>query len=359
VDEPALAANRDASADEPGLAPLTLQDLAAFLRNPVKAFFRHRLRVFFAEPDAAQADDESFGGDGLERWSWVDDLLRASRAALEDEAAAVAPEHIQNVLRHQLTRLQRAGGLPLAGPGQQMQAALMQALCPTLAAWQALRAEYPLAPDRLALRLAHPQQPGLVLDDTLTALRGSAQGRPAWVELQASKLADPGGKTGPALPRVDKLLLAWLRCLASSAIGRPTDGVVIGEGAVVRVTATPDAEAARKILFDLMLACHAGLTGDRPLPTAVKTGYAFLERSDRAAEVYDGDAAGHRHGEGQEPCLARLFPDFASLAADPAFDAASRRLYAPYREWLAEHVHVELLGVPAAPEVLSEQAADV
>jgi exodeoxyribonuclease V gamma subunit len=359
VDEPALAANSDASADEPGLAPLTLPDLAAFLRNPVKAFFRHRLRVFFAEPDAAQADDESFGGDGLERWSWVDDLLRASRAALEDEAAAVAPEHIQNVLRHQLTRLQRAGGLPLAGPGQQMQAALMQALCPTLAAWQALRAEYPLAPDRLALRLAHPQQPGLVLDDTLTALRGSAQGRPAWVELQASKLADPGGKTGPALPRVDKLLLAWLRCLASSAIGRPTDGVVIGEGAVVRVTATPDAEAARKILFDLMLACHAGLTGDRPLPTAVKTGYAFLERSDRAAEVYDGDAAGHRHGEGQEPCLARLFPDFASLAADPAFDAASRRLYAPYREWLAEHVHVELLGVPAAPEVLSEQAADV
>ena len=55
--------------------PLTVQALADFLRNPVKAYFRHRLRVSFDDLDPPVADDEPFGSPGLERWVLILSLI--------------------------------------------------------------------------------------------------------------------------------------------------------------------------------------------------------------------------------------------------------------------------------------------
>ena len=49
---PAAAAPADA-----GGMVITTQGLAAFLRNPVKEFFRHRLQVTFRDLDAAAGDE--------------------------------------------------------------------------------------------------------------------------------------------------------------------------------------------------------------------------------------------------------------------------------------------------------------
>ncbi|WP_077038369.1 exodeoxyribonuclease V subunit gamma, partial [Pelomonas sp. KK5] len=51
---------------EEGEVPLRLADLATFLKNPVRAFFRRRLDVSFRDDDAVDEDDEPFGLDG---WS--------------------------------------------------------------------------------------------------------------------------------------------------------------------------------------------------------------------------------------------------------------------------------------------------
>ena len=141
-----------------------------------------------------------------------------------------------------------------------------------------------------------------------------------------------------------------MRCLASAACGCPSDGILIGEGAVVRVSA-PEADAARALLLDLMRACGEGLRGHEPLPTAVKTGCAWLDQPAKAAAVFEGQFNSPLPGEGKEACLARLFPDFASLQAQPRFAVASRRLYQPFLEWLDRHVSVQLLEPdPAAPD---------
>ncbi|MDE2456939.1 MAG: hypothetical protein KGL43_25390, partial [Burkholderiales bacterium] len=101
--------------------------------------------------------------------------------------------------------------------------------------------------------------------------------------------------------------------------------------------------AAKTTLLDLMRACQDGLSGDHPWPTAVLTGLAFVNDSDRARQVYEGSDFGGPGGEGRDACLARLYPDFAALSGEPEFATCSRLLYAPYQDWLAGHVRIEAL----------------
>ena len=340
-------------------APITLHQLADFVRNPVREFFRHRLQVRFADADEATDDDETFGGQGLLRWSWIDEVLRAWRresdATTGRHQGSASPEAIRRFVCAQLARLARAGRLPIGAPGRAVQAELLRAIEPMLATWQAEEFEYPAAHARLRLRLVHPDHADLVLDDWLVGLRSAgASGTPCWIELQASKLArEGGGKTSPA-PREDKLVAAWLRSLASAACGSPASGVVIGDGAVARVEAI-DRDAALPVLLDLMHAYRDGLTGSEPLATAVRTGCAWLDGSTKTREVFEGASFGTKPGEGREACLARMYPDFESLEAAASFETASRRLYAPYREWLAARVDVRILdSSPATQEAGDE-----
>ncbi len=342
----------DDAADGAG-RELTVQMLVAFVRNPVRAFFRQRLQVVFDEMDTAAEDDENFASQGLDRWALIDEVLRGCQRWADAAADAPDPDELAGFLQQQLASLQRAGRLPMAGPGRHAQAALLDAVLPMATAWQQALAAHPLPRDKLPLRLVHPADAGLVFDDWLVGLRAAtAHGAPVWIELQASKMADAGTKKGGPVLRADKLVGAWVRCLASAACGSPAVGIVIGEGAVVHATPPPQADALAT-LAALMQACREGLEGSQPLPTAVETGLAWLDKPESARKAFEG--AFKRTGEGQEPCLARLFPDFASLAAHPGFEAATRRLYGPYALWLARHTQVTLLATDHAEEDAADE----
>jgi exodeoxyribonuclease V gamma subunit len=336
-------------------ARLMVQGLAAFLRNPVKEFFRHRLQVSFTEPAAADEDDESFSSHGLDRWALIDEVLAECRRQMAAQAPHQPQGQLQHLVQHQVARLKRAGRLPLAGPGRQVEVELVATAMPMLQTWQSLQAEHSQACDKLPLRLIHPLDDGLVFDDWLAGLRSAGDGgAPVWIELQASKVADAGkAKSGPR-PREDKLLSAWVRCLATAACGHAVSGIVIGEAAVVRVS-SPDRNSAMHTLLDLMLAWREGLRGDQPLPTAVKTGMAWLAESGAARIAFEGAYRSPVPGEGKEDSLARLFPDFDTLVDDPGFETATRRLYEPYRQWLASHTVVELLTTEVTPAEASDE----
>jgi exodeoxyribonuclease V gamma subunit len=199
--------------------------------------------------------------------------------------------------------------------------------------------------------LAHPDAADVILDDWLVGLQSSDEqiGSAVWIELQASKIADKKLESA----RADKLLTAWVRCLASAACGQPAGGFVVGADAVVRVT-PPTREAARSTLLALMQDCHGGLRGDTPVPTAVLTGLAFLNDPAKARLTFEGSDHGGV-AEGGEACLARLYPDYAALCATAGFESSTRRLYEPYREWLAHQVAVEELPDHAAVEGLGDE----
>jgi hypothetical protein len=56
----------------------------------------------------------------------------------------------------------------------------------------------------------------------------------------------------------------------------------------------------------------------------VKTGLAWLSKPESARAAYEGQFRSPVPGEGQEACLARIFPDFVSLAGHSDFDAATQ-----------------------------------
>jgi exodeoxyribonuclease V gamma subunit len=303
------------------------------------------------EGDAS--DEETFAADALHRWALLDDVLRATRAQVEGGASALASPPgsaseagaVAALVEREVARLRRAGRLPLAQPGRAAESVLVQTLVPMAARWQAALAEHPEACAKQPLRFEPPADAGLVLDDWLVGLRRGHEGaRPVWIELQASEVAKARERGEPTL-REDKLLVAWVRCLASAACGCPADGLLIGPGAFVQVS-PPAREEAQAVLGRLLQACAAGLEGDEPLPTAVRTGLAYLRDAGKAKSVYEGDDAGKMRGEGEEACLARLFPDFGALRSRPGFDAVTRQLYEPFIGWLAAHVHAQVLPGP-------------
>jgi len=316
---------------------LTLPQLASFLRNPVKAFFAERLQVRFREPDEEVGDDELFASEGLDRWRLLDDVLQAARAAMGPgfEQAGDDADRLRELVHREAARHQRAGRLPMAGPGEQARDEVIATLLPMVTQWQVLRAAHPRPCAPQPLRLAWPATPAsppapvLRLEDELSPLRRSLDEAepPVWIDLQAGRLA--GGKK--LLPRGEKLLLPWLRCLASAACGRPARGVLVGSDVVVHVQ-PPDEAQARESMLELLQAFHEGLAGDRPLPTAVRTGLAFLFNPERARDTFEGGPASR--GEGEEPCLARLYPDFHALANERDFEPATHRLYERFAAWL-------------------------
>jgi exodeoxyribonuclease V gamma subunit len=105
-----------AALDPPQAQPrLTLSVLGRFVRNPVRAFFEHRLAVRLSDEDAAAQDQEPFGLDGLENWSLQDELIRVQRAAVD---AGAAREVCAASAAGALRRPRRVAARRLRAPGR-------------------------------------------------------------------------------------------------------------------------------------------------------------------------------------------------------------------------------------------------
>jgi exodeoxyribonuclease V gamma subunit len=195
---------------------------------------------------------------------------------------------------------------------------------------------------------------GLCLNDWLTGLRGTGpagegsgggNGAAVWLELSPGRLCADAKK---GQPRGDRLVTAWVRMLAASACGVAVEGVIVGRDACVTVRPWP-AERARAALGELMQAWREGLHGSgAPLPLAPRTALALVRGVADLAGVYEGSDFGPRHGEADEACLARTFPDYAALAADGRFEALAQRLFAPLAAWIEADVQVEVFDTDGA-----------
>jgi exodeoxyribonuclease V gamma subunit len=322
---------------DPG-TPLTVAALARFLKDPVREHFRLRLGVVFRDADEAAPDDEAFDLAGLEEHAVLAGALDRLRAVLQGQPerpgdAAALRRQVEDCV----ASLRRAGGLPMAALGRRSGQELVEALLPMLRRWEALQRQYPQACERVPLRQEHA---GLLLDDALAGLRATAAepDRQVWLELVPGRLCR--GDRRPAV-RPERLLGAWVRTVAAAACGLPVRGVLVGRDATVSVEPMPVAEAAAA-LAGLMRAWREGMTG--PLPLACRTALARAADAADVAAVYDGGP--YLHGEVEEPCLARLYPDYEALTADGRFPALAERLYGPIVRWTRDRVSLQLHPAP-------------
>ncbi|OFA08528.1 exodeoxyribonuclease V subunit gamma [Duganella phyllosphaerae] len=297
---------------------LKLGALAGFLRQPVRYFFRERLAVVFGEAAQLGDDEEPFSFNALERYLLEDTML-------DDDADTEQLEDIADKLTERAGQLARQGALPIGLVGRQYQRQLVTSLAPVRHAWLTLRQRYSQPAPKLALSLdLGPVQ----LDDWLDQLRSDGAST-VWLMQMSSRVADKQGRA-----RGDKLIAMWIRQLAAAAAGLPVTGYLVARDMIVTMAplAGDEAMQALRVLAALW---RDGM--DRPLPTACKTALALVGEGESKADprtVYDGGF--ELQGENQDLCLARLWPDYSALSAQPDFERASQDLYGPLARWLEQ-----------------------
>ena len=291
-------------------APLDVQSLVRFFKNPVSAYFKERLGVAFWRTDEEPGDTEVFSYDGLENFQLVKDQTR-------DWPAPMHAQDLAATIQRQLDALQRAGGLPMQGLGQLKKMELQSTLGAMAQAWAEVGQEFALAADRVALGFSHS---GVEVRDWLDGLCQNELGERTWVMLEPGKITT-GGKQ--CLPLKDKLLRPWWLSLLAAASGHALQGRVVGQDGTLKILPM-DAAPAREVL-DLLLSVW--LQGQQtPLPLPLKTALtmaagdfsddpaAHAKMLQEAEKVYDGDEGyGENRGEVKDMCLARVFPDFDAL----------------------------------------------
>lgn len=338
--------------------PLTMAQLAQFLRNPAQVFFRQRLNVVFQDMDTEPEDEESFGLNALEEHQTVDTLTDEVLADLDawlatHEGQADDSEARSAALREQvrarLGRLRRSGRLPMGALGVWTQQSLERTLLPMLIAWQQ---EVARAPHLAARRAVRIEQDGVVLQDWLDHLRVSdeADALPTWLDLAQGKLAkSKPTKKEPAKPRLDKLRLAWVRSVVAACEGVLLQGVVVGSDATV-CCSPMEPLVAQDDMRTLLRVWRAGL--DAPLPLPMRTALAKVAEEEPES-VYEGGFM--RDAEADDPCWSRLYPDFDALNADGRFESLADEVWGRMQAWAANHVTV-VMHEPVMDGAISDDA---
>lgn len=319
--------------------PLTIRELGDFLSNPVRSFFRQRLRVAFESEDAASENHEPFEVDALQAWQLQGELIRAQIKAMERGEDNLEPAALER-----LERMHRSGDLATGGFGEVIGEELLAPMAELFVEYRKALARWP---DRLEhqyeIRLDVPRDGRtLTVDDWLDDLRAGPEGALGRV------LLDPGTLVKDSRYRGDRLVPYWVRHVAAQIAAGPVTTVIVSKVGVAEFSPL-DPQVAHAWLRALVAAWDEGAR--RPLPLAVKTAFAWLrklpdsfdgtresvpaETWDAARAVYEG--SGRVRGERETNAyLHRAFADFDALVAHDEFlTLATTLLWPVYRAPLA------------------------
>ena len=296
--------------------PISLDALGRFLRHPVRTFYTQRLQVKLERDAERNEDAEPFDIDKLGGWGLRDQVI----AAVERQLVENPDRPSADCLDAAITRLSRAGHLPMPPFGGAWVEQLTTELTSPLARYRTLVAAHPERLPNQGVRFEHD---GLVLEDRLSGLRAAADGQRLCLTLQASELVKDEHLKWYHLVR------PWPAHLAAQ-LAAPTTTWLLGPGNAI-ILAPLDREAAEALLTRLLRGYVEGITA--LLPLACKTAFDRLEAAAgnskaKPHETYEGGT--HRQGERDDhPGYGRFWPDYAALCADARGQTLIDQLYAP------------------------------
>ncbi len=326
---------------EPGLClpdELPQWDLArltAFLKDPVKFFFRQRLKVQLENNDSRLGSSEDFSLDALQRWQ-LQQRLQQQLALAIDEG-----RDWEMALKQQLTRLAQEGLLPQAGAGVLLQQQLSQLLSPQAQSYANLVAAQQgekLAPLWLEFQAASQH-----CGDWVRGLRRSPDGN----LVQYQWLVGALYKNKQL--RYSQLLSPWLHQLLCAASGYPLQIRLLAVDGQITLPAMAKTQA----ISQLSQLCHwLGEALCRPLPVELHTALLWLQAElpeaqapddklqDKLTRVYQGDGFSSGRLDNNR-YLQRAFPDFDALWQQGEMAVVAGALYQGLRQYLKDSAVAE------------------
>lgn len=319
--------------------PLKLNELANFLKDPVKSFFNQRLEVYFNDQDPSSEDIEPFKLDALELWSLREELIDAQLLALRQGV------DLADARQNARKAIMRRGELPMGAFGEDVASNLEEGMdklfiryLDELKHWNtpmegSLEINFAVNIDDKTVELA----------DWLNDIRYCTAGERGRVVIEASNLVKNGQY------RIDTLAKHWGMHLAAHADGQPTTTVVLSR--VGDLSFPPlDVAKAQAQLATLLRAWHEGMRS--PLPFAIKTASEWLsswpvdanqDNSDdalwkraqqQARKQYEGDDFNKGERDWSR-YLQRAWPSFDQLF-DGGFADWAETLLRPLKQVITE-----------------------
>ncbi|CAE6774066.1 exodeoxyribonuclease V subunit gamma [Paraburkholderia nemoris] len=316
--------------------PLSLRDIADFLRNPVKTFLTQRLRVALDVEESAADDQEPFELDGLDRWKLQKELIEAQAAEVHDGEDDIAVAAARDA---HLAVIRRRGDVVDGGFGDLVGEQLIEPMEKLVDAYRKQLARWPVViPREQEVGFTVAGEHGeLTVVDWLGQWRTDEDGKLARVLLETSELVE--GRRY----RYAKLITPWMQHLAANLEGREVTTVVVSKKGTVELLPLGE-DQATTYLGAVLRAWEQGIC--RPLPLAVESGFEWVfaggtppgrgepqklfEARKAACRKYEGDGIGYVQGEvEQSASLRRAYPDFDSLSTSGEFALLAETLLKP------------------------------
>ncbi|MBE0486084.1 exodeoxyribonuclease V subunit gamma [Marinobacter sp.] len=315
--------------------PISLNELANFLKKPIDTFYQRRLQVRFEEVEDEDTDNENFDLNGLDRWRLDNELIQHSvlKAASEEE--------LHERLATSLDRMARRGDLGMGVTEHRLRTELAGRLPDLFERYRGALAEWPEAvAEPLPFEFRYSGDLGAVdVADLIDNLRCNPGGQLCRLVIASSGLLTGSGYSKKV--RYANLLQDWLIHLAGQLSGQPFETLILAkeEGRKFHFPVLAP-EQARKHL-EVILGRWMDAT-TRALPVHCEASFAWITSfyggkkyiGDHERAVSEAEQAYTTALERDTGYLRGAFESPGALMASGEFEALLHQLYVPL--WEAE-----------------------
>ena len=315
--------------------PISLNELANFLKKPIDTFYQRRLQVRFEDVEDDDTDNENFELDGLDRWRLDNELIQDGLLKASSE------EELHDRLQATLDRMARRGDLGMGVTEHRLRSELAGRLPDLFERYQSALVDWPEAvAEPLSFDYRFENALGSVeIADLIDNLRCNAQGELCRLVVASSSLLTGSGSSKKV--RYANLMRDWLIHLAGQLGGQPFETLVLGKEEGRKFRFAPLHPGQARPLFEAVLTRWMDAT-TRALPIHCEAGFAWIT-SFYGSKKYVGD---HERAisEAQQAYTIALERDTGYLRgayetpellmASGEFEALLHQLYVPV--WEAE-----------------------
>lgn len=315
--------------------PISLNDLANFLKRPIDTFFQRRLQVYFEAVEDEDTDNENFDLDGLDRWRLDNELIREAVVKAGSEA------ELHERMAITLDRMARRGDLGMGVTEHRLREELSGRLPDLFERYRSALADWPESlGEPVAFEYGFENDRGSAeVADLIDQLRVNSEGRRCRLVVANSGLLSGAGSGRKV--RYANLMRDWVIHLAGQLTDQPFETLILAKEEKRRFT-FPEipADRARHHLEAILAAWMDATT--RTLPLHCEAGFAWLTsyyqskkyRGDQARALGEAEQAYTTALERDTGYLRGAFDSPGALLASDEFESLLHKLYVPL--WEAE-----------------------